>query len=147
MGLKCWRFYSNVSDTTLKAVSYTHLVPFVRAMLTSNCLNADVKVRNVQIVIVAAIIGILILNNVVTADVYKRQPFQTELSFYSVFLFCLYSLLSYIKISCYLEYFYYNFIISVRLYPALYAEDIHLSTVLMLLFTREFDTLRQLRCV
>ena len=29
-----------------------------------------------------------------------------------------------------------NFIISVRLYPALYAEDIHLSTVLITLFYR-----------
>ena len=39
-------------------------VPLVRARLTSNCLNAEVSVRKVQIVIVGAIIGIFILNSV-----------------------------------------------------------------------------------
>ena len=48
-------------------MNFTEPVPFVNAMLTSNCLKADVSVKKVQMVIVEAIIGILILNRVVMA--------------------------------------------------------------------------------
>ena len=42
----------------------TEPVPFVKDIFTSNCLKADVSVRNVQIVMVARIIGTFTLKRI-----------------------------------------------------------------------------------